>query len=55
MGRLLVGAAVWPRKNFMERVDALVDAGVDLIVVDTAHDHQNRLYRRNRLKKNILM
>lgn len=38
-GRLLVGAAVGVDKNFMERVDALVDAGVDLIVVDTAHGH----------------
>ena len=36
-GRLLVGAAVGIAKDTMERVDALYNAGVDVIVVDTAH------------------
>lgn len=35
-GRLLVGAAVGTGKGTMERVRALVNAGVDVIVVDTA-------------------
>ncbi|GKX30942.1 inosine-5'-monophosphate dehydrogenase [Vallitalea longa] len=38
-GRLLVGAAVGVTKDYMERIDALVKASVDVIVVDTAHGH----------------
>jgi len=37
--RLRVGAAVGVGKGTEERVAALVDAGVDVIVVDTAHGH----------------
>lgn len=37
--RLLVAAAVGPAKNRDERVQALVEAGVDALVVDTAHGH----------------
>lgn len=38
-GRLLVGAAVGVTADTMERVDALVQAGVDLVTIDTAHGH----------------
>jgi IMP dehydrogenase len=38
-GRLLVGAAVGVSNDTKERAEALVDAGVDLLVVDTAHGH----------------
>ncbi|UTW47065.1 IMP dehydrogenase [Bacterioplanoides sp. SCSIO 12839] len=38
-GRLLVGAAVGTGAGTEERVTALVGAGVDVIVVDTAHGH----------------
>jgi IMP dehydrogenase len=38
-GRLRAGAAVGIRANTMSRVNALVDAGVDIIAVDTAHGH----------------
>ena len=38
-GRLRVGAAVGPGPDRDERVDAIVGAGVDVIVVDTAHGH----------------
>lgn len=38
-GRLLVGAAVGISKDTFERTEALVKAGVDLIVVDSAHGH----------------
>ncbi len=38
-GRLRVAAAVGIASNTMERVTALVEAGVDAIVVDTAHGH----------------
>jgi IMP dehydrogenase len=37
--RLLVGAAVGPAANMKERVKKLVEAEVDLMVVDTAHGH----------------
>ena len=39
LGRLRVGAAVGIAADTMERVAALVAAGVDLLVVDTAHGH----------------
>jgi IMP dehydrogenase len=42
-GRLVVGAAVGISKDTMERVTALVQAGVDLIVVDSAHGHQRNI------------
>ncbi|MGI5911207.1 MAG: IMP dehydrogenase [Syntrophomonadaceae bacterium] len=38
-GRLLAGAAVGIARDTMERVQALIRAGVDVIVVDTAHGH----------------
>ena len=38
-GRLIVGAAVGTARNTMERVEALKNAGVDVLVVDTAHGH----------------
>jgi IMP dehydrogenase len=38
-GRLLVGAAVGVGEAMIERIEALVKAGVDLVVVDTAHGH----------------
>lgn len=39
LGRLRVGAAVGTGAGTEERVEALVKAGVDVIVVDTAHGH----------------
>ncbi len=38
-GRLRVGAAIGTGTEGLERADALVKAGVDVIVVDTAHGH----------------
>lgn len=38
-GRLLAGAAVGITENMMDRVKALVDSKVDVIVLDTAHGH----------------
>ena len=38
-GRLLCGAAVGITRNVMERVEALVNAKVDVIVLDSAHGH----------------
>ena len=39
MGRLLCGAAIGTGPDRLERAQALVDAGVDVVVVDTAHGH----------------
>ncbi len=39
MGRLRVAAAVGVTKDTIERVDALVKADVDAIIIDTAHGH----------------
>ncbi|CAA6809024.1 MAG: Inosine-5'-monophosphate dehydrogenase (EC [uncultured Aureispira sp.] len=38
-GRLLVAAAIGTSKDTLERVEVLVQAGVDVLVVDTAHGH----------------
>ena len=38
-GRLLAGAAVGVTKDMLDRIEALVKAKVDVIVVDTAHGH----------------
>ncbi|TNF69303.1 MAG: IMP dehydrogenase [Gammaproteobacteria bacterium] len=45
-GRLRVGAAVGTSHDTEERVHALVDAGVDVIVVDTAHGHSQGVIER---------
>lgn len=39
LGRLRVGAAVGVAADTMDRAAALIDAGVDVLVVDTAHGH----------------
>ena len=44
-GRLLVGAAVGVTPDTDERVAALVEAGVDFVVVDTAHGHSEGVLR----------
>ena len=42
-GRLLCGAGVGITSNMMERVDALVAAQVDVIVLDSAHGHSKNI------------
>ena len=39
LGRLRVGAAVGPTADMEARVEALIRAGVDVLVIDTAHGH----------------
>jgi len=39
LGRLRVGAAIGPGKDREARVEALIEAGVDVLVIDTAHGH----------------
>ena len=50
-GRLRVGAAVGVGEGTEERVEALVKAGVDAIVVDTAHGHSHGVIERVRWVK----
>ena len=51
-GRLLCGAGVGVTANMMERIDALVKAQVDVIVLDTAHGHsQGVLEAVKKIKK----
>ncbi len=51
-GRLLVGAAVGVKGDFMERTEALLDAEVDAIVVDIAHGHsENAINAMKMIKK----
>ncbi len=51
-GRLLCGAGVGVTGNMMERIDALVKAQVDVIVLDTAHGHsQGVLEAVKKIKK----
>ena len=44
-GRLLCGAAVGITANVLERVDALVKAKVDVIVIDSAHGHSANIFK----------
>ncbi|WP_010531260.1 IMP dehydrogenase [Lentibacillus jeotgali] len=41
MGRLLAGAAVGVTGDAMTRIEKLVEAGVDVIIIDTAHGHSS--------------
>ncbi|MEM1230078.1 MAG: IMP dehydrogenase [Pseudomonadota bacterium] len=50
-GQLRVGASVGTGNDTQERVDALVEAGVDVLVVDTAHGHSSRVLEQIRAIK----
>lgn len=43
LGRLRVAAAIGATSDYLERAEALVNARVDAIVVDTAHGHSSRV------------
>ncbi len=51
MGRLLCGAAVGITANVLERTKALVDAKVDVIVLDSAHGHSQNVINCVRMIK----
>ena len=44
-GRLLCGAAVGITENILERVEALVNAKVDIVVLDSAHGHSENVLK----------
>lgn len=52
-GRLLVGAAVGITNDGMKRIEKLVEAGVDAIVVDTAHGHSQGVLNQIKEIRNI--
>ncbi len=50
--KLLVGAAVGTNEEDFDRAKALIDSGVDLIVIDTAHGHSEKVIKTlSKLKK----
>jgi IMP dehydrogenase len=53
-GRLVVGAAVGPMRQPVERARALADAGVDFIVIDSAHGHSQGVLNAVRMIKRAL-
>lgn len=53
-GRLVVGAAIGPMREPVERARALADAGVDFIVIDSAHGHSQGVLQAVRLVKRAL-
>lgn len=50
-GRLVVGAAVGVTSDTMERIEALVAVGVDVIAIDTAHGHSRGVIEQVRTVK----
>jgi len=50
-GRLLAGAAVGVTADVLERVDALYNVNVDVVVVDTAHGHSQKVIDTVRMIK----
>src|ERR671934_1924330 len=50
-GRLLVGAAIGAVGDYLERAEALVAAGADVLVVDIAHGHSEHALRATRQVK----
>ena len=53
-GRLLCGAGVGVTADILDRVDALVKAHVDVIVIDTAHGHSANVLRTVHMVKDAL-
>ena len=51
-GRLLCGAALGVTQNILERAEALVNAKVDVVVVDSAHGHSANVLNCVRMLKN---
>ncbi len=52
-GRLMVGAAVGVTSDTIDRIGALVKAGVDVIVIDTAHGHSRGVIEEIKKAKTI--
>jgi IMP dehydrogenase len=54
LGRLRTGAAIGVTKDSLERAQALADAGVDIIIIDTAHGHSKGVVEMlKKIKKSV--
>lgn len=53
-GRLRVAAGVGVTGDTLDRVKALVDAGVDAVVIDTAHGHSANVTKTSRLSRRLI-
>ncbi len=53
LGRLRVGAAIGVGDHELERADALIQAGVDVLVIDTAHGHSRGVIEMVRKVKKV--
>ena len=53
LGRLRVGAAIGVGEHELERADALIRAGVDVLVIDTAHGHSKGVLEMVRKVKKV--
>jgi len=53
MGRLRVGAAVGVGEDMVERTEALLKAGADVILIDTSHGHSENVIHSVKKLKNI--
>lgn len=51
-GSLYCGAAIGPGDDLLERSAALIDAGVDVLVLDTAHGHSKKVIDATTVLKN---
>lgn len=52
---LLVGAAIGTSKDDLKRANLLIDSGIDLLVIDTAHGHSKKvLETMSIIKKNLI-
>ena len=50
---LVVGAAIGTNKEDLERARSLIDNGIDIIIIDTAHGHSQKVLKiLSKLKKN---
>jgi len=52
-GRLRIGAAIGVNGDVAAKAEALLDAGIDVLVVDTAHGHQERMLEALRLVRKL--
>ena len=50
-GRLLVGAAIGTKLDTLDRCQALIDAGVDVLVLDSAHGHSEGVLNQIKVVK----
>jgi len=53
-GRLRIGAAIGVGGDAPEKAQKLLDAGIDVLVVDTAHGHQERMLETLRAVRSLL-